>query len=89
MEMILIYATKPKLTPLAFVKDSSDARAIIERNVCVAAEKMKAAEERAEKSGGDVPTLAMQRWKSARIMEVDICIEDLDSTSGPISSVAR
>lgn len=72
MRMYLIYATKPELRALALVKDPSDAEAMIEKNLNVSHDRSKAAAERAAVTGGDVATLGIQRWSSARCAPVEL-----------------
>jgi hypothetical protein len=72
MKMILIYATKPELRPLALVKDQSDVEFEIEWHLGAAKARHEASVKAAETYGGNVPTVALERWGSAKWVEVDI-----------------
>lgn len=54
------------------MKDKDDVYALIAQKLSVSEDRIKAASERAEKVGGDIPTVGLQRWQSAKWTEVEI-----------------
>lgn len=54
------------------MKDKDDVQIMIAQKLSVSEDRVKAASERAEKAGGDVPTAGLQRWQSAKWVEVEI-----------------
>lgn len=75
MRAILVYATKPELKPLAFVSDPSDAANLISSKLELAQELLRGRQEKADAVGGSTPTLGLDRWRSAKCIEVDLEVD--------------
>lgn len=72
MKMYLMYSTQPQLRCLGLEKDPQDCQNKIEQNLSVAQARTQAARERAEKVGGEIPTVGITRWSNVKIAEVEI-----------------
>jgi len=72
MRKTLIYSTFPELKPLAFVSDPSDAYNLITTKQELAREQLRGRQEKADTVGGEVPHLALDRWNSAKCVEVEL-----------------
>ena len=68
MRMILIYSIKPKLKPLAFVRDKSDVEGLIES-------KRELASARSRKIDAQGGSMGPDSWASTKWIEVEV---DLD-----------
>jgi len=75
VKLVLVYSTKPNARPLIFSNTEEDARLEIAQKLNQAEEQLRGRQEVADKMGGSVPTLALERWRSAKCVEVDL---DLD-----------
>lgn len=65
MKAILIYATRPKLKPLAIYLDKTDAENEIERRAYLRSERLKVIADEGGSTGADW-------WTHARIAEIEI-----------------
>jgi hypothetical protein len=72
MKMILIYATRPRLLPLALVNDVSDAIEWINGRKVQAQARHDAKLKAVEELGGTVTTLSVNRYAHAKWTEVDV-----------------
>lgn len=72
MRMILIYATKPELRPLTFVKDEGDVASFITQRLNMAEENYRGREEKAYQKGGNTSRVSIERWSSARWVEIEL-----------------
>lgn len=70
MKLTLIYATRPELKPLAFVKDPEDVREAVVNRLTLAYEKEKGRAEEAKEAPrfDEVATL----WRYARAVEIEL-----------------
>ena len=72
----MIYATKPEVRPLMFVREPADAPGKIEEKLALAQMRANAAEERAALRGGAKPHISTEQWSSARWVEVELNLEE-------------
>ena len=71
----LIYTTKPSVRMLALVKDPSDAAGLVQQKLSAYIERKQADEEQQAERGGTVRTEALERWKDARWIEIELDIK--------------
>ena len=65
-QITLVYSTRPNLEPLRFCLEPDDVPMIINQKLEQALMRQTAKRELVDKVGGDVPELAVERWRSAK-----------------------